>query len=165
MIKKTNIYLILISLFLLVGCAQEDSGSFINDSFSSFTSESSPTVSINTSFNSGAAVRVELARTQAEQELGLMFRNELGAFSGMLFIFNTEAVREFTMRDTFIPLDIIFIDSTQTIVDIERNTIPNTPGPYTTSIPFLYALEVNAGFSQNLGILPGDTVNFSGFDF
>ena len=151
----------LLLILVIFGCAEED----VNlDGSDTFVNEENPTVFIDSSFSSGAAVRVELARTQAEQELGLMFRDELDPFAGLLFIFDFEGIREFTMINTFIPLDIIFIDANQVIVDIERNTIPNSPGPFTTSIPFLYALEVNAGFAQNLGIIPGDTVSFSGFE-
>ena len=163
--KKSIILLLLCSC--LFGCAQEDVN-LNSDDFNTnvvSTNDVEPTVSISTSFSSGAAVSVELARTQEEQELGLMFRDELAPFSGLLFLFDFEAVRNFTMINTFIPLDIIFIDSNFVIVDIERDTIPNTAGPFTTSIPFMYALEVNAGFSESLGILPGDTVTFSGFDF
>ncbi len=161
--KKNIILLFFCSC--LFSCAQENVNLDPNNFNSNDTiGDVQPTVAINTSLSSAVAVNVELAITQEEQELGLMFRDELDAFSGLLFLFDFEGIREFTMINTFIPLDIIFIDSDFVIVDIIRDTIPNTVGPFTTSIPFMYALEVNAGFSEDLGILPGDTVSFLGFD-
>lgn len=124
-----------------------------------------PVVTLHSQNAGSVAVGVELARTPAEQAKGLKFRDSLEQFAGMLFIFNFEAVRGFTMEDTLIPLDIVFIDSTKRVVGIAKSTVPNTPGPYSTNTPFLYALELNAGFTDNFDVKVGDRVSFSGFDF
>ena len=109
-------------------------------------------------------VGVEFAVTLEEQRRGLMFRSSLGEFSGLLFLFPEEGVYQFTMENTFIPLDIIFIDSTEQIVGIVKNAIPETPGPYTVAAASQFVLEVNGGFADRNGLQVGDVVEFLNFD-
>ncbi len=90
-----------------------------------------------------------------------MYRNELPAFSGMLFIFPQEGPRSFWMKNTPLPLDIIYINADFTIVHIAENTTPYSTAPIPSKHPAKYVLEVNGGFCQHHGIVARDRVEFS----
>ena len=106
-------------------------------------------------------VSVELATTPYQWGRGLMFRDSLGKDSGMLFVFPDEDKRSFWLKETAIPLDIIFIASNKKVVDIKHRFEPCRTmicPSYTATAPAMYALEVNAGFAERYGIINGDTV-------
>lgn len=104
---------------------------------------------------------VELAKTNTERETGLMNRKELANDSGMLFIFEKEEIYPFWMKNTLIPLDIIWIGSNNKIVFIKENAQPCgldycpliNPG-----ISAKYVLEINAGLVQKFGFGEGNYV-------
>lgn len=98
--------------------------------------------------NSPVEVIVEIADTAAQHSKGLMFRNSLKKGTGMFFVFNDELSRSFWMKNTKIPLDLIFISSDLKIVDIKANFLPcNAKNcEVYNSKPAKYVLEVNAGF-------------------
>ena len=109
-------------------------------------------------------VWVETARTPKELQQGLMFRESLDDYSGMLFIFKKEDRLSFWMKNTKIPLDIIFISENWTINEIKSNVQPCQEDPcptYPSKYPIMYVLEVNAGFSERNGIKVGDKVNLN----
>ncbi|MEM4268348.1 MAG: DUF192 domain-containing protein [Candidatus Woesearchaeota archaeon] len=102
---------------------------------------------------------VEIARTEHERSLGLMFRDSLPENQGMLFIFEEEDYHAFWMKNTNIPLDIIWLDSELTVVHISRSTPPCLTDPcpvYTAPLKAKYVLEVNAGAAEKLN--PGEKV-------
>lgn len=103
-------------------------------------------------------VRVELALTPAEQERGLMYRQKLDANNGMLFVFAETEVHSFWMKNTSIPLDMIFIDKDGEIVGIVENAVPFTTSSRMVPHPSRYVLEVNAGFAAAQGIQAGQRV-------
>lgn len=105
-------------------------------------------------------VTIEVARTPAQRRLGLMYRHNLDAHAGMLFVFEDCRVHPFTMRNTFIPLDIIFFDEARAVVGWLENTPPLTEGPFRIDHPSRYALEVNAFFCRDHGISVGDRAEF-----
>jgi uncharacterized membrane protein (UPF0127 family) len=107
-------------------------------------------------------VRVELARTPAERSRGLMHRKHLDPEVGMLFLFDQPQQLTFWMRNTYVPLDMIFIESSMRILGIVENAEPLTDT--SRSVPGLsqYVLEVNAGFSREHGFAPGTAVRFQG---
>ncbi len=102
--------------------------------------------------------KVEIADDDAERARGLMFRESLPRDQGMLFLFPEAGERSFWMRNTYIPLDIIYIAPDGRIVSIARNTTPFSEA----SVPSYGAangvLEINGGQAAELGIEPGDTV-------
>jgi uncharacterized membrane protein (UPF0127 family) len=109
----------------------------------------------------GSVIKAELARTDSEKAKGLMNRQSLGSNSGMLFIYDTEEERAFWMKDTFIPLDIIFMDKDKKIVSISSNTKPNqTEELYYSNGKSMYVLELNAGRAEELEIKPGNKITF-----
>ena len=108
------------------------------------------------------AVRVEVMRTPAEHERGLMFRQALGRDEGMLFVFPDAADHAFWMKNTLIPLDMIFVDAAGVVVGIVENAGPMTTTPRTVGVPSRYVLEVNGGWSAAQGVARGDRVRFEG---
>jgi uncharacterized membrane protein (UPF0127 family) len=108
---------------------------------------------------------VEMAVTPEEQAKGLMFRRELPEKQGMLFDFHREQPTSFWMKDTYIPLDMIFIRADGRILRIAENTVPLSEALVPSGGPVRAVLEVIAGTAKKLGIAPGDRVThpiFSG---
>lgn len=105
-------------------------------------------------------VRAEVARTQEERSRGLMYREELPEDAGMLFIFPDNSVRGFWMQNTYLPLDIAFMDPSFRIVDIQQME-PMTTDQHLGRAPFTYALEVNQGWFEAHGVRVGDVAQVS----
>jgi len=109
---------------------------------------------------------VEVARTSVEQERGLMFRTNIPADGGMIFIpYPAEGPpREasFWMKNTPSPLDILFIRPDGTIAAIAENAVPYSETPAKSGEPVSAVLEINGGKSAELGIAPGDKVRWPG---
>ncbi|MCU0237687.1 MAG: DUF192 domain-containing protein [Acidobacteria bacterium] len=105
--------------------------------------------------------RVEIADTPEKHALGLMHRRLLKSDYGMLFIFADEEVRSFWMKDTLIPLDMIFINSDHQVVDLvhEVPPCPGDPCPsYTSAYPARFVLEIAGGTAKKLKLVPGDKI-------
>lgn len=115
-----------------------------------------------------ATVTVEIAGTSSARETGLMYRKYLASDTGMLFIFPNESHHSFWMKNTFIPLDIIWISADKKIVYIEENVQPckkfspmqDTCPTLSPSQNSLYVLEVNAGWADKNEVRVGDMVAF-----
>lgn len=105
-----------------------------------------------------ASIQVEIADDDAERERGLMFRRELAPDRGMLFIFDRAEPQSFWMRNTYIPLDIIYIGPTGRIVSIAENTTPLSEAPIPSAGPAQYVLELKGGRAAEIGARPGDLV-------
>jgi uncharacterized protein len=101
---------------------------------------------------------VEMAITPEEQARGLMFRRELPEKQGMLFDFKREQPTSFWMKNTYVPLDMIFIRADGRILNIAENTVPLSEALVPSSGPVRAVLEVIAGTSKKLGIAAGDRV-------
>ncbi len=109
---------------------------------------------------------LEVADTPEERAIGLMGRESMGRDRGMIFVFEEEQVLGFWMKNTLIPLDIIFIDSDQFVVDVqnmrpEHEIAPDPLPIYQSAGPALYAIEVNDGVAAECGIVPGDFVTLT----
>ena len=107
--------------------------------------------------------KIEIADTDAERNRGLMYREHLADDAGMLFLFQDYAPRRFWMRNTLIPLDIIFIDENGTINDIIHLAQPHDENLRMSNAPAKAALEINGGLSLQKSIEIGDTVIFPPF--
>src|SRR3989344_4316807 len=106
--------------------------------------------------------KVEIASKFEELSKGLMFRESLDENSGMLFIFSEENFYNFWMKNTLIPLDIIWINSDKKIIFIERNVQPcleEICETYSSGEKALYVLEINAGIAEEIGLEIGDELN------
>jgi len=104
--------------------------------------------------------RVEVAASDEEQERGLMFRTEMGADEGMIFPKEPAQKRAFWMRNTVIPLDMVFIGPDHRIVNIIANAEPYSLDSRPSAAPVIAVLELNGGRTAQLGIGPGDTVTW-----
>jgi hypothetical protein len=103
-------------------------------------------------------VAVEIAKKNADRMRGLMYRKELGDNAGMLFIFEEERALQFWMKNTCIPLDMIFISDAGVIVGIEENTPTLSTATFGPTCPARFVLEVNAGWARKHGLRPGARV-------
>ena len=109
----------------------------------------------------GQRFDVELAESDDSRAMGLMYREKMSDDAGMLFIFSDEFRRAFWMKNTLIPLDILYFDSDKKLVSQSLNTPPcrntTTRCPnYPSEKPAKYVLEINAGLSQKFGFKKGD---------
>ena len=107
------------------------------------------------------AFNVEVAETSAQQAKGLMFRTELADNAGMIFPFPEPRIASFWMKNTVIPLDIIFIRANGTIESIADNTTPYSTIPVEAGEPVVAVLELRGGLAAELGIAAGDTVKWA----
>lgn len=105
-------------------------------------------------------IDIEIADTDYERTRGLMHRRALPADAGMLFIFDRAEVRSFWMRNTYIPLDILFIDERKRVVAIAKRTEPLSYTPISSLRKAQYVVEVNAGFCDEHGISLGDRIAY-----
>ncbi len=101
---------------------------------------------------------VEVAQTPEEQSRGLMFRQSLAPDAGMLFPYNPPQNASFWMKNTLIPLDMLFINTDGTIAHIAENTVPMSLDPVAWPEPVVAVLEIAGGRAAELGIAPGDRV-------
>ncbi|MGC8927727.1 MAG: DUF192 domain-containing protein [Myxococcota bacterium] len=99
-----------------------------------------------------ASFKVELAITDEERGRGLMYRKSLNEDSGMLFIFREDGSHTFWMKNTYIPLDMIFINSDMEVVGVYPDAVPLSEEPISVNRPSRYVLEINAGLSERYGI-------------
>jgi uncharacterized membrane protein (UPF0127 family) len=102
---------------------------------------------------------LEIAMTPEEQQYGLMFRTEMPEDRGMFFISDDEAERNFWMKNTFISLDLIFINSEGVISHIHRNAVPLDLTPISSEGPAKAVIELNGGIAEKLNIQVGDVVH------
>ncbi len=121
-----------------------------------------PRVTLESPSGRSASVAVELARTEADRERGLMFRRALGADEGMLFVFPESSDHAFWMKNTLIPLDMIFIAEGGTVVGVVHDAEPMTTKARSVGAPSRYVLEVNGGWSAAHGVGTGDRARFDG---
>ncbi|HYB22847.1 MAG TPA: DUF192 domain-containing protein [Solirubrobacteraceae bacterium] len=111
----------------------------------------------------GTRIRLELALTEQERALGLMFRDTLPADQGMLFVFDQDAVYPFWMKNTIIPLDMVWLDGQGGVVFVRANVPPCRSDPcpsFSPTKPARAVLELNAGFAAKHQIAPGASLRF-----
>jgi len=103
---------------------------------------------------------IEIADNEAETTQGLMYRRSMPDSCGMVFIFPDSQPRSFWMKNTYIPLDIVFLDESKKIVTIQANTTPFSEAQVESYDKAKYVLEVNAGYCKRKGIEKGDVVKW-----
>lgn len=113
-------------------------------------------VTIETSKGGKVVVSVEVAETATARAQGLMFRRHLAPDAGMLFVFPAPTQGSFWMKNTLLPLDIVFADAMGQIVDILEQATPFSEQLLTPKSPYMQVLEVNAGFVKKHRIVVGD---------
>ena len=115
-------------------------------------------------FNNNCFI-AEIAETQEQRARGLMFRETMGAREGMLFVFEQETQHSFWMKNTLIPLDIIWINKGEQVIHIEKDVQPCREGEECARIKSdelaKYVLELNAGVSDKISLKKGDELHFN----
>ncbi|HVV52949.1 MAG TPA: DUF192 domain-containing protein [Polyangia bacterium] len=125
------------------------------------TATSAPVSPASVSIDTGGrkvVFRVEVAVTPEEHARGLMYRSELATDAGMIFVFDEPSVQRFWMKNTLIPLDMIFIGQDRKIVGIVEDAAPETESERMVGAPSQYVLEIGGGLSARLGIKRGEPV-------
>ena len=120
-------------------------------------------LSIITSNGSKHNFLVEVARTEEEKKIGLMFRKTLAKNAGMLFLYKREALRLMWMKNTFIPLDILFIDKKGVIKRVVKRTVPHSLATISSRQSVLAVLELRGGITSSLEIKKGDRIEHPAF--
>jgi uncharacterized protein len=117
-----------------------------------------PTATVHTK-GGPVPVTLEVAADEATRQRGLMYRDQLADGHGMLFVFDDETEHSFWMKNTLIPLDMIFIGSDGRIVGVLSNTTPLSLTPVSVGRPSKYVLEVAGGYAARAGIATGDRID------
>lgn len=107
----------------------------------------------------GHRIAVEVAETDATREHGLMDRTQVPEDHGMLFVFQDDQPRVFWMKNTKIPLDMLFFDADRRLISVQHDARPCTADPcpgYPSGAPARYVLELDAGQADKIGASPGD---------
>lgn len=116
-------------------------------------------------FPDGTTLRVDLALTPLDQARGLMFVEDLPEDRGMLFLFDTDEVRPFWMKNCKIPLDLLWLDASFRVADISEELPPCPVDPcpnFSPRVPIRHVLEVNGGFCRRHAVHTGDTLIVEG---
>ena len=107
-----------------------------------------------------SVVDIEVSDNNPRRARGLMYRKSLPADAGMLFVFDREEIQGFWMKNTYIPLDMLFVNADNEIITIHANTAPLKEWNYASTQPALYVVEVNAGYCARKQITEGDKIIF-----
>lgn len=140
------------------GVMAEDSPPSLKQDVHASRQEEGHRLEIVTKEGESHVFNVEVAFTPDQQRRGLMFRTELAADGGMLFDFRSAQNVSMWMKNTLIPLDMLFIDSTGTVAFIAENTTPESTAVISSTVPVRWVLEVAGGTASRLRIRAGDRV-------
>lgn len=121
------------------------------------------TLEIHTRNGNVFEFNVELAESGEQKSRGLMYRRDMAPDAGMLFLYRRDQVVTMWMANTFLPLDMLFIERDGTIARIQANTIPQSREVISSRKRVRAVLELNAGTARKLGISPGDKVVYERF--
>ena len=160
--KKRILSITALTLLLSLGvisCEDERKEESIETEPISFTKEGEVYL-IKASGDTLKTLDVELAETNYEHQTGLMYRESIGTNQGMLFLYNSERIRSFYMKNTYIPLDIIYYDADSSLVSIQKNATPGDETSLPSEGPAQFVLEINGGLSDEWGIEEDDKMSF-----
>lgn len=157
---KSTITFLFAVLLLLVSCKNSTNKEIKTEPIR-FTKEGELTISRMQTDSVLVKLDIEIAETEYETQTGLMYRDSMSDNQGMLFIFSDNSARSFYMKNTEIPLDIIYINESNEIVSFQKNAKPFDETGLPSQVPAKYVLEINAGLSDKWGIGTGDRINFS----
>ena len=162
-LTKSLIILALSSLLLLISSCKEDKKT-ITPTEITFKKEGELSLFKAETDSLIADFNIEIADDEYETQTGLMNRKSMQDSNAMLFIFPDMQMRAFYMKNTLIPLDIIYLDNNNTIVSIQENAKPLDEASLPSGSPAQYVLEINGGLSKQLGIEIGDRMSFTKSD-
>jgi hypothetical protein len=160
-LTKSFIALAISSIILLVFGCKEGQKSIVGPINIEFKKEGTLQLYKSGTDSIISTFEIELAEDAYETQTGLMNRGSMQNNQAMLFIFPDVEMRSFYMKNTLIPLDIIYIDETEKVVSIQKNAKPMDETALPSKAPAKYVLEINAGLSDQLNIVKGDSIAFS----
>ncbi|MGB3775221.1 MAG: DUF192 domain-containing protein [Leeuwenhoekiella sp.] len=155
-------YLLLACLFLsLLSCndSSENASEEIITEEITFTKEGE--LKVYKSDGSIIPLNIEFAETSYETSTGLMYRDSMEEDQGMLFIFSFPSIHNFYMKNTEIPLDIIYIKANNKIATIAANAEPFSEQSLSSKVPVQYVLEINGGLTEDWNIKVGDSISYT----
>ncbi|SOC80794.1 hypothetical protein SAMN06296241_2351 [Salinimicrobium sediminis] len=158
MIRKTTFLSLLITGSLLTGCKDKpEATKEIATEPVTFKQEAEAYL-VKPAGDTIRHLKLEIADDDYQRETGLMYRQSMEADQGMLFIFENEEPRGFYMKNTHIPLDLIFLDSQNKIVSIAKDAKPESLETIPSNVPAQYVLEINGGLSDQWNLVVGDSL-------
>jgi len=158
--KFFKIFILFLSLPLFFNCKNEKNNTSKDKVEINFTKEGTLSLKKAGSDSIITNLDIEFAEDEYETQTGLMYRTKLGTYQGMLFIFPNLQMRSFYMKNTKIPLDIIYIDDKHQIVSFQKNAKPFDETSLPSEAPAKYVLEINAGLSDEWQLEIGDKIDF-----
>lgn len=145
------------SMVLVIGCGEKKSEQLTPDKIS-FTKEGTLTILSAVGDTLKSTLDIEFAETDYEIQTGLMYRDKIENNQGMLFVFKQSEPHSFYMKNTLIPLDLLFIRSDSTIARIAQNARPLDESSIPSGEPVQFVLEIKAGMSRAWGLNTGDRI-------
>ncbi|WP_406684764.1 DUF192 domain-containing protein [Seonamhaeicola sp. MEBiC1930] len=152
-------YKTVLSLLLILGLsACKEDNKTVKQTEVTFKKEGELTINKIITDSSTVTIDIEIADTDFDIQTGLMYRNSMKTNQGMLFVFNDETKRFFYMKNTKIPLDLIFINANKRIVSFQKNAKPFDESSLPSGVPAKYVLEINAGLIDTWNLSVGDSI-------
>jgi len=152
-------YILCLGSFIITFSSCKEDKKVIKQTEVTFTKEGE--LSIIKSDSTKVNIDIEIADTDFDIQTGLMYRNSMKQDQGMLFVFNDFKERYFYMKNTRIPLDLIYIDDAYKIVSFQKNAKPFDESSLPSNAPAKYVLEVNSGLVDTWKISVGDNINYT----
>jgi len=156
---RSYITILIISLIGFTSCKNEEKA--IKPVEVSFKKEGELTLYKSTSDSIIAKLDIEIADTDYDVQTGLMYRNSMLNTRGMLFVFPTMRERYFYMKNTRIPLDLVYLDNQMYIVSFQENAQPFNEDQLPSTVPAQYVLEINAGLAEKWLLEIGDRMEYT----
>ena len=152
--------LTLFSCIIFISCKEEKSKNVIKTTSVSFTKEGELQLLKAETDSIVQTIAIEIADNDYETQTGLMYRTSMEEKQGMLFVFDDMQMHSFYMKNTKIPLDIIYIDDNYKIASFQENAKPMDETGLTSKVPVQYVLELNAGLVKKWGLQIGDKIAY-----
>ena len=163
MIRKFIFLSAILTVSLLSSCKDDETEAPIETEEITFTKEGEATL-LKPNGDTIQQIDIEIADNSYERQTGLMYRESMEDDQGMLFIYDNEAPRAFYMKNTYIPLDIIYFASDSTAVSFQKNAQPQDETSLPSGEPAQFVLELNAGLADDWNVEVGDKIDFERVD-
>ncbi len=157
--KSLKLFLFLLLTISMCSCKEDKKA--IKQTEVAFTKEGELTLYKTTTDSAKVILDIEIADNEYETQTGLMYRSSMKNNQGMLFVFDDVSERSFYMKNTKIPLDLIFINGFNTIVSFQKNAKPFDESSLPSNAPAKYVLEINAGLVDTWNLSVGDSISYT----
>jgi len=157
--KYIVVYLSLGCVFLTITACKEEKKS-IKQTEVTFTKEADLTIFKIATDSTEIKLDIEIADTDYDIQTGLMYISSMETNQGMLFVFEDAIERHFYMKNTQIPLDIIYLGANNKIVSFQKNAKPFNEATLPSNVPAKYVLEINAGLVDTWSLKEGDSISY-----